>query len=407
VDVINLDMERELPLKKILEHFNYVPNIVLLTAMITGYNELRHQSSVIREFWSSPLIVAGGGLASTAPDAILKKLEVDVFVQNEGDEIIKHLLETYTQNESFKKIRGLKLKEKQGNIYYTGAGPPPDISVIPRPSYELFSVEQYIDFLHRSGRSFEIYSSKGCPFACGYCYKISGEKVRYRCVDNVIAEMQYIAEKYSIRRFSFEDDCFAINKQWLDEFCEKIKEMNFLFRFQASVNTLKKTALDKLLSVGLVGMSMGLESGSPLIQRELNKNIDLNKAEDSIRWCKANGVKYNATFVLGSFSENPETVEMTKNFLFRNGFKDNFQLFFLTPYPGTALYREAMRRGFINDEVDYIENKLNFLDTISINLTNYSTSDLIEWYQDIICSVRGISIDSDMSACTWKACSNG
>lgn len=382
--------------KEVLKNYRE-PDIVLLSGMITTFVRVRELVQIVRKLWPNSIIILGGGLASTAPDSILKKIDADIYVIGEGDEKIVEVLNAIESKSSLKEVSCIKLKNGN-NIYSTNICiQPPDISKTPRPDYESFPMNIYLNFLKESGRCAEMYTSKGCPFNCAFCYRISGSEVRNRLVSSVINEIRCLKDMYALQRFSFEDDNFGVNKEWVDEFCLDIKELKIKFRFQANANILNENLLEKLQNVGLEGVSLGIESGSSFIIREMGKNINLLRAEKAIELLRRRGIKYNASFIIGSPSESYESIEMTRDFLMRNGFKNNFQLFFLTPYPGTKLYNDALVQGKIIDEISYLEN-LKLQDSININLTQYSDETLLEWKNYIIRGVTGL----DDHGVTWK-----
>jgi len=377
VKVIDFDANRtETPgatLKEVPE-----PEIILLTGMITTYKRIQYYCDILKKKWPDADIVVGGGLATTAPDEILQRINADIFLIGEGDEIILPLIDAILKNDNLSEVNGLKYKEN-GFIISTPPSNPPDITKTPSPAYDLFPMDKYIEYYIHSGRSFEMYCSKGCPYHCNYCYHLSGHKVRYRNVDDVIADIKMIKTKYGFDRVSFEDDNFTTNTKWIKEFCQKVKPLGIKFRFQASIQHLNEELLEMLKGAGLSGISMGIESGSSLILKEFNKSLQLDKVERILKWLQEQKIQYNATFIIGSFGENWESIELTKQFLIRNGFKDNYQVFFLNLYPKTAFYEYAVKKSIIRDEIDYIEN-LKLQNEISINLTQYSNEVLKGWY---------------------------
>jgi len=255
---------------------------------------------------------------------------------------------------------------------------PPDIKKTQRPAYEDFPIGKYIEFLNKTGRYFEMYTSKGCSFRCHFCYRISGDKVRYRSVEDVVKEILFVKKEYSISRFSFEDDNFGSNKIWVNEFCNLIEGEHIRFRFQANAKMLNEKIIDQLQQAGLDGISIGIESGCPSTLREIGKNIDLEKTTKVIKMLRERNMRFNATFIIGAPGDNDESINMIKEFLIKNEFKNNFKIFFLTAYPGTPLYDRALKMGIIKDELSYIEN-LKLQDRLSLNFTGYSDEKLSKW----------------------------
>ena len=62
---------------------------------------------------------------------------------------------------------------------------------------------------------------------------------------------------------------------------------------------------------------------------------------------KALGIKIHGTFILGLPGESRETIAATIRFA-REIDPDTIQVSLAAPYPGTALYREALSEGWLN-----------------------------------------------------------
>lgn len=391
------DEETEVFLQKI----GMMPDVVLVGGMVSNYRRIKKIIHDVKLVWPQSIVILGGSLATTAPEQILKMLGADIFVIGEGEETIKLCLEAIAGNHSFMKIPGIKIRKYDGDVVSSGVFySSPDIEKTPPPAYEDFPMTVYMNFLNRSGRCFEIYSSKGCANQCAFCYKISGSIIRHRLVEDIIDEIKFVREKYFTSRFSFEDDNFGTNKLWLSKFCKLVKKLKIKFRFQANLNILSEFLLEQLQDAGLEGVSFGLESASKLILRQLEKNINLEHAKRIIKALDSRGIKYNATIIIGAPSETDESIETTIDFLVKNKFRDNFQIFFLTPYPGTKLYAYAVKEKYICDEVKYIEN-LKLQDEININLTKYPKQKLAEWRKSILKETGSID-DASTAGATWK-----
>lgn len=391
------DHQKEEYLRKYAE-----PDVVLLTGMISSYARLVTLVSIVRKVWGNTYLILGGGLSSTAPDSILMDINADLYVIGEGDEVIRKILSCYRDLDCLRMIPNLKILHGGKIIKTLSSIEVPDISKTPRPLYEIFPMKKYVDHLKDVDHCFEMYTSKGCPCQCTYCYRISGKQVRHRNVDDVINEIVFIRQQYGFDKFSFIDDCFALNKAWVNEFCDKILPHEIKFRFQAFVNVLDEPIIDQMQSAGLMGVSLGIESGSSTIQKEYKKNIVLKKADDLVTLLQKKGINYNASFILGAEGEDHESIEATKDFLIRNHFTSNYQLFFLTPYPGSSLYNKALSQGKIKDEIQYIK-LLKLQNELTLNLTMFSDEQLYKWKEYIMVEVArasGLEL-KDTSGVIW------
>ena len=139
---------------------------------------------------------------------------------------------------------------------------------------------------------------------------------------------------------------------------------------------------------GLFGISVGVESGSSAMLKEIKKNMDLHRADKLFSIASSLGIEYNATFIIGIPGESDRTIEMTKDFLIRNNFTDNFRIFYLCPYPGTQIYNDLIAKGKIKDEVENCI--LGLQEKVNINLVKVPDEKLIKWREYIFKEVVGI-----------------
>ena len=77
-------------------------------------------------------------------------------------------------------------------------------------------MEAYADFNEKTGLAFDIYSSRGCPWDCGFCYRVSGGNLRARSVVSVLNDMDHVHDAYGVDRFNFVDDTFGLKKGWIE-----------------------------------------------------------------------------------------------------------------------------------------------------------------------------------------------
>ena len=86
-------------------------------------------------------------------------------------------------------------------------------------------------------------------------------------------------------------------------------------------------------------ISYGIESGSQEILDQIQKGIKLDRVEQALRWTREAGIRAKGLFMIGYPQETEKTLNQTLSFVLRCPL-DEINLSFLTPYPGTELYRQ-------------------------------------------------------------------
>ena len=96
-------------------------------------------------------------------------------------------------------------------------------------------------------------------------------------------------------------------------------------------------------------ISFGLESGSQEILDFYKKNETLEQMEKIISWTRKVGIRSKGFFMFGNFLETEDTLRKTIAFAKRIKL-DDFHYTFLTPLPGSEIYKIADKFGSFNND---------------------------------------------------------
>ena len=225
-----------------------------ITAIAPTYSYIKGLSKMIKDLKNKPVLL-GGPLSTYSYELVLKNTCVDICVLGEGEETAVDLLENMDNLEQVPGIAYIK----NGDVKRT----PPRIleksrDEYPFPAYALFKMEPY---LKKELGQYEGWSSRylnedvsgiktlglitgvGCPYSCKFCTK-SVTKTRMRSVDNIISEIKFCMNKFSIKGIRFLDDLLILNEKRTLEFCEKIKPLDILWVGQARTNLINDKIAD-------------------------------------------------------------------------------------------------------------------------------------------------------------------
>ena len=86
-------------------------DVFALTGLITEYRFMVELAGVIRRLRPGALIVAGGGLASVAPEHVLRTAPIDVAVIGEGEETFRELLKAWEATDCRLQATGCRLQD--------------------------------------------------------------------------------------------------------------------------------------------------------------------------------------------------------------------------------------------------------------------------------------------------------
>jgi len=201
-----------------------------------------------------------------------------------------------------------------------------------------------------------LYTGRGCRSKCTFCLwpqTVGGQRYRTRSVGNVVAEIAHATKLFPrVKEYFFDDDTFTDDLPRAEAIARGLGRLGVTWSCNAKANVPRST-LEVLRDNGLRLLLVGYESGSQAILNQVKKGIRLDVARAFTRNAKALGIKIHGTFIMGLPGETHETIEETIRFA-REIDPDSLQVSLAAPYPGTALYQEALDHGWLQ-ETDLVD----------------------------------------------------
>jgi anaerobic magnesium-protoporphyrin IX monomethyl ester cyclase len=202
--------------------------------------------------------------------------------------------------------------------------------------------------------SYELTTSRGCPFTCSYCssinlnrlYRGKGKYVRFRSAESVINELQEAKRKIkNLRTIRFWDEIFPDDNVWIDEFTGRYKkEINLPFEIWVHPLKISHNLIEKLVGAGLFKAVMGIQSGSPYIRKEIfgrhEREEDIINASKILSECKVPRVIYD--FILRHPFETEEDIRQSFELCMKLHPPFELQLHALNFFPGTDIVEKAI-----------------------------------------------------------------
>jgi radical SAM superfamily enzyme YgiQ (UPF0313 family) len=211
-----------------------------------------------------------GGMHPTFFPKIVNEGGLDAICVGEGDEAFPELLEKMEKGESAKGIKNILLR---GEDYAKLELHPffQNLDASPFPDRELIYGNKNTDMAEFPIKSFM--RSRGCAFSCTYCFNKSYRElyhnqtpyVRSRSVENLIAEIKEVKDKYRLTFVKLYDDIFTYQAdEWLEKFAKLYKqEINLPFQCLLRINLVTEDMVKLLKEAGCVSVSVSIEAGNP------------------------------------------------------------------------------------------------------------------------------------------------
>ena len=235
---------------------------------------------------------------------------------------------------------------------------------MPYPRYENFD-DISVKFTHYDDRylfkgrkisalkTASIITSRGCPFQCTYCSTSAywGRKVRYRSAQNVVDEIEYLYKTHNVEFINIVDDAFTINKKRVLEICKLLieKKIEICWICETNVKTIDAEMLEIMEKSGCFAINYGVESGAPVILKNIKKNITQSEIINAINLADKFGIIADIFLMVGNPGETNKTINETLAILKETKVSSG-GWGILTIFPGTELYENCKKNNYINDD---------------------------------------------------------
>lgn len=304
-----------------------------VTCTTPNFSIVKRISEVLPE---NSLKIVGGAHPTFLSSETLSNTNFNVVVQREGDEILPEIINYF------------ECGDHLDQIYDGGLV---DIDNIPFPARHLVNLKDYHPEM--AGHATTIFTSRGCPFNCAFCAKLSGNTVRFRNINKVIEELDIIVNEYGFQNIIFEDDHFCLKHNRAKKICDTIKEkFEINIRICPRADSVNKELLKKLRQAGVAEISYGVESGSQKMLDLMNKQLTVKQCKKAIKDAKDVGMIVKIYLIVGFPGETEKTVEETKRFVKKTK-PDKWLLQNFVPYPGTDVWNYPEKYGVTWISKDY------------------------------------------------------
>jgi len=166
--------------------------------------------------------------------------------------------------------------------------------------------------------------------------------MRFRSIENVMEEIDYLVNKFGIKHISIWDDNFTIRPSRVKTLCEAIikkgyKHLKFTLPngVRGDIGDLEMFKL--MAKAGIYSIAIAVESGNQEVNRKLGKRLNLSKVSNTAEMAHKAGIFITLYFMLGLPFETLDNMKETIRFA-KKLKADAVQFFITTPFPGTPLF---------------------------------------------------------------------
>jgi anaerobic magnesium-protoporphyrin IX monomethyl ester cyclase len=322
------------------------PDLVLFPSEINSFEWCARVGAAVHAVRPEVHLLHGGFHTTSTPELCIEQDGVTMLCVGEGDGAVPELVDAIEAGQDYTSIPNIWVKDADGTVHRNDPRPLiRDLDSLPYPDKAL-----YYDQLPGLGREYMCVASRGCHWACSFCfyttlydlYQRDGF-VRTRSPQHVLGELQHAIKTWDVRYVVFHDDIFPTSLKWLKEFAPLYKEhIGLPFSCITHPQLVRDETAELLADMGCKYVIMGAQTVN-----EASRSSDvINRTESSdeiyaaVKRLKSRGVFVLVDHIFGIPGESLQDQEDALAFYAEAG-PDVVKPFFMSYFPGTDLTKRA------------------------------------------------------------------
>lgn len=366
----------------------YKPKIIGISLMSSEFFNAKEFSLYVKKFFPEVLIVWGGIHPTINPEECTNC--ADYIFMGESEQAFLEFVNAISEDKPVKDMLNLAYKTSGGvNInklrpFNENLDALPVPEHFPKKSLILhngkiveLSESLFKKYTRYSGKFYSLITTRGCPFSCAYCCnsafsKLYGvTKLRRRSVESVILEMKHAVKFFpGIIYINIQDDnFFSYDVQWMESFADASeKDIKKKIVCRSTPAHLTEEKISVLKKAGLSWIFMGLQSGSPRVNKEIYKRfVSSEKFIEATKLVLNSGVAGYYDVILDNPYETEQDTIETVDVILKIPKPFMLQLFSLCFYQGTEIYDRASKEKLIIEsplKKNYLKFKFTYLNKV-------------------------------------------
>jgi len=306
----------------------------------------------------SYIVMVGTHVSALPEETLLKSGSIDAVARREYEYTVRDLASLLDRKgscdeSSLRDIAGLSFKSDGKVIHNPDRPYIEELDKLPWVSRTYKKHLRIRDYFNPNALypMVTLITSRGCPFRCSFCVypqTLTGRKYRFRSIEGVIGEMEFVVREFSeAKSIFFEDDTLTANKKRCVEFADTILERGI--RIPWTANSRVDLDLETLLKIKAAGcreLCVGFESGDQNVLNTMRKGIKLERMFEFMKDARKAGILIHGCFMVGFPGETLESIEKTIELAIDLN-PDTVQFYPVMVYPGTEAYEEYKEKGWL------------------------------------------------------------
>lgn len=353
------------------------PKLIGFSLMTFNFHRTKRLTLEIKKRFPDIPIVWGGIHPTFEPDQSIEY--ADYVCIGEGEEAILELVQAIELGKPVKGIRNIWHRQN-GEIVRNEVRPLiQNLDDYPFPVFNwnnTFCLDEgrimplthglYRKYVMYAGTMYDIMASRGCPYSCSYCcnalfrniYRNKGPFLRYRSVDNVMQELQYVRGEFPyVNMVNIQDDGFAAaSEEYLKEFSEKYRPtIGLPLRLRVIPTNLTEAKVKYLSDANTLVAVLGIQSSDRINNEIFNRHVTSETLIDVAKMLRRHDIVGQYDLIVRNPYETEEDIVEVCRTLSRIPKPYQVAMFPLAFFPNTPLRTRAIKDGIDVSETDGYE----------------------------------------------------
>jgi len=292
-------------------------------------------AAALRKILPEVLIFAGGPEATADPDGVLREGTLDFVIAGEGEgpfaSFCKHLLAGSERPE----IPGLI---RNGDPVRTPVLPASNLDTIPSPY-----LNGVLDCNSYDGILWQL--SRGCSFACDFCFDARGNSgVRRFSLERIEAELRHFASKGVSQVFVL-DSTFNQDVKRAKSILRLIRKIapQIHFHFEVRSEFIDREMAELFAQI-TCSLQIGLQSANPLVLKQVGRSFDRVDFSRRVGLLNDSGAVFGFDLIYGLPGDTLDSFCNSLNYAL-SLYPNHIDIFPLAILPGTRLAARGAEQG--------------------------------------------------------------
>ncbi len=326
----------------------FQPSITGMPVYASSFNTIDAFIRALPSFGITTEVVLGGPEVTADSETVFEAFpQVHYGFVGEADESFADFVSLYGRGDEVRALPGIVYRDGS-RIVINQPRIITDLDRLPIPDRDFLEPAYRRGIYWRLGcRGITdiIVSSRGCPFACSFCFKVSRQP-RYRSPSHVHREIEQIVSR-GVKNIHFMDDLLVVHFKRVREIFDPIDpRLGLRFKVRSRASFITEEIVAYLAEKGVKEIVCGYESGSNTMLALMNKKVTVEENIRAIRTIKKYGIKAFADMIIMYPGETWETARETVAFI-HEARPSFINWSFFMPFSGTPITQELRSRGLL------------------------------------------------------------